>query len=124
MIRPNAALLALPLVIAGCYRPPPPSAADVARAAACRSRVDTIYLQRNRAQIYRTDQRDSPYSSNYLPGDVSRGLGLEYGTDRMQSDCVHGQGDAAPDGGGAGPARPGPAAPGGNVGPTFSPIVR
>ncbi len=103
MIRPYA-LLALPLVVAGCYRPPPQSAADRAQVAACRSRVDAIYLRQNRAELSRTDQRDSPYSSNYLPGNVSRGLGLEYGTDRMQSDCVKGLGEAAPDAASTGPA--------------------
>ncbi len=118
------ALLALPLLVAGCYRPPPQSAADRARVAECRSRVDVIYLRQNRAEVYRTDQRDSPYSSDYLPGNVSRGLGLEYGTDRMQSDCVRGLGAAAPDTGTTGAPGPVTASPPASIGPAFSPAVR
>ena len=97
-----AFILILPLVLLGCQTVKQ-SPAEIAKAQACRTKIDQITRIRDRSDLYRTDQRDSPFSSSYAPGITTRGLGTLFGRDRMQSECLRGEGDAAPDAG-TGPA--------------------
>ena len=89
----GAILVAL-LLPTGCYQPPPPtqeSRADAARAAACRDRIDAIYTQQNRGEIYtdRSDmERDAPQSGGYVEGVQSRGLADRFSRDQAFSDCL------------------------------------
>jgi len=88
------AAAAAAILVAGCYSPPPPtqeSRSDAARTAACRSRMDAIYAQQNRGEIYtdRSDMaRDSMMSGSYVEGIPSRGLADRYERNREFSDCL------------------------------------
>ena len=88
------ASLAAASLLAACYSPPPPtqeSRSDAARTAACRQRMDAVYEQQNRGEIYtdRTDMaRDAPQSGSYVEGVTSRGLGDQFQRDRDFSDCL------------------------------------
>ena len=78
---------------------------DQAKVAECRSRTDQIYRVRDRAaNLLGSDQRDTPFASNYDVGDTSRGLGHLFGQDRMEANCLRGLGDAAPAPASTGPA--------------------
>ncbi len=90
-----AFVLTVPIVVMGCQtaRQTP---AEAAKANACRTRIDQITRIRDRSELYRADQRDTPFSSNYAPGITTRGLGTLFGRDRMRSECLRGEGDAAP----------------------------
>jgi hypothetical protein len=92
-------------LLAGCYSPPPPtqeSRSDAARTAACRGRMDAVYEQQNRGEIY-TDrsvtERDSMLSGTYIEGIPSRGLADRYARDEAFSECLR-EGNA--------PGTPGP----------------
>lgn len=89
-------LLLVPLLAAGC-QVPRETRADPAKVAECRARTDQVYRQRDRAaNLLATDQRDTPFTTSYEPGNVSRGLGQLFGQDQMQSNCLKGLGAAAP----------------------------
>ena len=97
------------VLMAACYSPPPPtseSRSDAARLAACRDRMDAIYAQQNRAEIYtdRSDMaRDAMLSGSYVEGVTSRGLADRYERDRAFSDCLR-EGNAPGSGEGPGPS--------------------
>lgn len=107
-MRRVALVLAVPIAVVGCQtaRQTP---AEEAAAKACRARIDQITRIRDRSELYKADQRDTPFSSNYAPGITTRGLGTLFGRDRMKSDCLRGTGDAAP---------------AASTGPAFSPQAR
>ena len=46
----------------------------------------------HRDTIYSISSRDSPYSANYTPGVVDRGLPQRYGYESMVRDCVRNTG--------------------------------
>ena len=98
----------------GCWGAPGPGRWG-ADAAACRAEVDRVYSAQNRGDLTFRDQRDTPFNSSYFPGDTPRGLASEYGRDNQYSSCI-----ANSSGGGTNA----PPAPGGNIGPVFSPAVR
>jgi hypothetical protein len=55
---------------------------------ACRDRVNQIYTQRDRTEIYRPASTvNTPFSSDYQPGITSRGLADQYEYERTRSDC-------------------------------------
>ncbi len=96
-------LLLAPLLAAGCQSSPE-QRADADKVAACRARTDQVYRQQDRAaNILATDQRDTPFTTNYDPGNVSRGLGHLFGQDQMQANCLKGVGAAAPGAASIGP---------------------
>jgi hypothetical protein len=101
-------VLLLPAALLQCAPPPPPTGqtrADAATLNACRERADAAYDRTHRDSIYSINNRDSPFSANYTPGLVDRGLPQRYGRDSMVRDCVRNTGtetDRTP----AGPAAP------------------
>ena len=95
MSRTLALFLPLLLAVAACEPPPPPTGqarADAATLAACRERSDAAYDRTHRDTIYSISSRDSPYSANYTPGVVDRGLPQRYGYESMTRDCVRNTG--------------------------------
>lgn len=113
------ALAAASLALAACQSAPPrdpaAAAATAAAATACRERVDQVHAQRNRVELSMRDQRDTPFSSSYLSGITSRGLGAQFSRGEMFDDCVNAAGGGAR--GGAGRAGTGGGVTGGG-GPT------
>ena len=102
-MRTPSLLLLVPLVAAGCQASRE-TRADPDKVAACRARTDQVYRQRDRAaNLLATDQRDTPFTTNYDPGNVSRGLGHLFGQDQMQANCLRGVGAAATGGASVGP---------------------
>jgi len=90
-----AALLLPALALSHCAPPPPPTGqarADAATLAACREHADEVYNRTRRDAIYIISSRDSPYSANYTPGVVDRGLSQRFGRDSMIRDCVRNTG--------------------------------
>jgi hypothetical protein len=88
-------LLLSMLGLVQCAPPPPPTGqarADAATVAACRERADAAYNRTHRDSIYTISSRDSPFSANYTPGLVDRGLPQRYGRDSMVIDCVRNTG--------------------------------
>lgn len=85
-------LLAGLFALAGCVAAPPPSRqarADQVAAAACRTREDQIYVQQNRRELFiGDDQRDTPFSANYVSGDTARGLASQHAREDQYADCV------------------------------------
>ncbi len=102
------AAVILALGLAGCYRPPPPTRADIDTRAECRQQVERQYNAQNRVDLTRRDERDQPFADAYNSGIASRGLGAEYHREQMVTDCLRSAGDSNAT------ATPG-------VGPTFSP---
>lgn len=104
-------VLLLPMALLQCAPPPAPtgqSKADAATLNACRERADAAYDRTHRDSIYSISSRDSPFSANYTPGVVDRGLPQRYGRDSMVRDCVRNTGtetDRTP-GGPAAPSTP------------------
>ena len=99
MRRPAALLLPVltsTLALAQCTAPPAPvssqAKADAATLAACREHADAVYDRTHRDTIYSISNRDSPFSANYTPGLVDRGLPQRYGRDNMVRDCVRNTG--------------------------------
>ena len=79
------------LTVCACSPPPPPTPqarADQQTLAACRQRADQVYAEQNRGAGYEADNRASPFSSSYVPGITTRGLGERYSRDTMISNCV------------------------------------
>lgn len=89
-----AALLLL-LALTQCAPPPPPvgqARADAATLTACREHSDAVYDRTHRDTIYSIPSTNSPYSANYTPGVVDRGLPQRYGYENMTRDCVRNTG--------------------------------
>jgi hypothetical protein len=92
----------LALLVGACQPPVPqtPEArADAARFAACRERMDAIYAQQNRAEIYtdRMDmERDAQDSGYYIPAPGTRALGEQYGRDQQFAECLRQGSSTAP----------------------------
>jgi hypothetical protein len=81
--------------VSGCEGPPRTgqAQADAETRAACETRANQAYDQQNRAEIYSPQpQVNTPYSTNYIPGDTNRGLSELFVHDRMVSDCVRNTG--------------------------------
>ncbi|MBV8573999.1 MAG: hypothetical protein JOZ58_03025 [Acetobacteraceae bacterium] len=81
------------LVFAACTPPPPPTPqarADQEARSACRQRADQVYAEQNRGAAFLggTENRFSPFSSSYVSGNTSSGLGERYNFDTMIADCV------------------------------------
>jgi hypothetical protein len=94
MSRPTVLLLPI-LILAQCAPPPEPTGqerADAATMTACREHADAVYDRTHRDSIYSITSRDSPFSANYTPGVVDRGLPQRYGRDNMVTDCVRNTG--------------------------------
>ena len=109
-----AAVVALPMLTAGCQSPTPRSRADAASAAACRAEVDRVYAAQTRSDLSQRAQRDTPLSSNYVSGITSRGLGTLFGFDNQVSSCVSNSSGPSPGAAAVDPGR----------GPTFEPTAR
>jgi hypothetical protein len=95
MSRLTVPLLFAPVLALAHCSPPPPSPqarADAATLAACREHADTAYNRNNRDSIYTISSANSPYSANYTPGLVTRGLAQRYGFENMVRDCVRNTG--------------------------------
>ena len=83
------------IAVSACAGPPlsGQAEADAQTAAACRQRADQAYDQQNRAQIYSPPSSvNTPYSSNYVPDNTTRGLSDLFAHDRLVSDCVRNTG--------------------------------
>ncbi len=76
------------LVLPACTPRPPVSRHDAATISACRQRAEQIYLQQNRAELFRSDQTSSPFGASGLTGVTSTGLGQRYGYDTTVNNCV------------------------------------
>src|SRR5689334_9483510 len=111
----GTSLAVLLILLTGCHSAPPTAQerAEQKTLAACRERADQVYAEQNRGAVYTQDNSLSPFSSSYVSGITSRGLGERYGRDVMISDCVRNAG-AAPAGGSAAVDR--------SAGPTMQPI--
>ena len=110
------------LVFSDCTAPPPPTPqarADQQARAACRQRADQVYAQQDRAAPYQADNRFSPFSSTYVPGVTSRGLGERYAMDTLIANCVRSTG-RQPAEQNAGPSME----PVGSAGPNMEPLGR
>lgn len=80
--------------------------ASAAATAACRAEVDRVYAAQNRVDLSRRDQRDTPFSTNYVSGNTTSGLGAQFGRDKMETSCLNNAAGQAP-----ADAAPQPAAP-------------
>ena len=92
-------LLLLPLLALTQCTPPPAAPtgqtrSDAATLAACREHADAAYNRNNRDSIYTIGNRDSPFSGNYGPAPVDKGLSQRYGRESMIRDCVRNTGTA------------------------------
>ncbi len=98
LLTPKALLFGLTsllLTLTQCSPPPPPvgqSRADAATRAACREHADAVYNRQNRDSIYTINNVNTPYSSNYMPEVVDRGLAQRYSYENMTRDCVRNTG--------------------------------
>ena len=109
MIVSRRALAILALTAGACTPAPPPSAqsrADQQTVAACRQRADEVFAEQNRGALYDPDYRFSPFSSSYVPGITTRGLGERYSRDTMIDNCVRNAGTTSPNQSNATTARP------------------
>jgi hypothetical protein len=108
----------LVVLLEGCAGPanPPPDGpqarADAQTAAACREHADQVFDMRHRGQIYApASEANTPFSANYNPAAVDRGLALIYERDRMVSDCIRNTGVQGVSTPGQGVSTPGQAPP-------------
>ena len=89
-------VMLLLLTLPACTPSPAPSSgqarADAATMTACREHADAAYNRQNRDSIYTISSRDTPFSANYTPGLVDRGLSQRYGHELMVRDCVRNTG--------------------------------
>lgn len=123
------ALVAASLALAACQSAAPPrDPATAAAASACRERVDEVYAQQNRVELSQRDQRDAPFSSTYLSGITSRGLGAQFSRGTMFDDCLSsargGTGRGGTGGGVTGGGGPTEGHGPGATGSAMSPIAR
>jgi len=98
MSRSVIQLVPVLLALACCAPPPPPTGqarADAATLAACRQHADAVYDRVHRDTIYTIPSTNTPYSANYTPGLVDRGLAQRYAHDDMVRDCVRNTGTEA-----------------------------
>ena len=109
--------ISAPVFLIACQPATPRSRASVEASAACRAEVDRVYAAQNRVDLSTRDGRDTPFSSGYLAGNTTRGLGAEYGRDGQYQTCLSNA--AAP-----GPAPAAAGTPPANIGPAFSPAAR
>lgn len=115
LLAPCLMILALP----ACTFPAPgPQArADAALQAACQKRVDQVYAEQNRPQIYLDNtsfDRLTPFSStSYVSGNTTRGLAGAYERNQQIDTCLRNTGAAA----GATDGARGAPAPGTGPGP-------
>lgn len=116
MIRLSIGLLPL-LALAHCTPPPqtPEARANAATLAACREHADEAYNRTHRDTIYSmsgsASGRDTPFSANYTPGVLDRGLSQRFGHENMIRDCVRNTGTETDRSASATPASPEPPAP-------------
>ena len=75
------------LIAAACQQAPR-SRADVATQVQCRQEVDRVYAAQNRGDLSRRDERDTPFSADYLSGVTTRGLGARFNRDNQLASCV------------------------------------
>jgi hypothetical protein len=83
------------VALSACDRPPltGQAEADAQTRAACEQRADQAYDQQNRAQIFSPPSSvNTPFSTNYLPDNTTRGLSDLYAHDRSINDCVRNTG--------------------------------
>ena len=95
MSRRAALLLPVLLALGQCAPPPPPvgqARADAATLTACREHADAVYDRQHRDTIYSIPSGNTPYSANYTPGLVDRGLPQRFGYENMTRDCVRNTG--------------------------------
>jgi hypothetical protein len=109
-------VLLLPVLLApaACTPPPPPvgqAKADAATLAACREHANAVYNRNNRDTIYTISSINTPYSANYTPGVVDRGLPQRYGYESMTRDCVRNTGIETARTPGSSPEEPSPPKP-------------
>jgi hypothetical protein len=97
-----AVLVVATAPLGACWRPSADRAhASAATLAACRTRADEVYQRQNRAEVYNADtyataERDSPYSTQGLPGITTNGLSGAYRRDQLEDDCLNAT-EAGPD---------------------------
>ena len=112
-----AGLLLLALPACAFPAPGPQARADAALQAACQKRVDQVYAEQNRPQIYLDNtsfDRLTPFSStSYVSGNTTRGLAGAYERNQQIDTCLRNTGAAA----GAQDGAHGAAAPGPGPGP-------
>ena len=72
----GAVLLSL-AAVAACHSTPPTAQqrADQKTLAACRQRADQAFEEQNCGALYRENNSLSPFSTSYVPGITTRGLG-------------------------------------------------
>ena len=101
------ALLLSPVLLCGACQPARQPLTPVERAAlnACRARADAVYNQQNRSALSERDQSETPFSTNYVSGITSAGLGARFARDNLVDQCTPGK-QAVDDG--TGPAFGGP----------------
>ena len=111
---------------------PPRDPATAAAADDCRERVDQVHAQQNRVELSLRDQRDAPFSSTYLSGITSRGLGAQFSRGTMFDECLSaatagargGAGRAGTGGGVTGGGGPTEGQGPGATGSAMSPLAR
>jgi hypothetical protein len=100
--------------LSACAAPPSSgqAQADAQTRAACRQRADQAYDQQNRAAIFSPPSSvNTPFSSNYVPDNTTRGLSDLFAHDRLVSDCVRNTGTGTDRAVPAEPTAPGTAPP-------------
>ena len=95
--------------LSGCARPTPENHASAVERAACRQRVNQVYVMQHRDEVYRADTyatstRDAPFAAGGLTGVTSSGLSGRFAREQMVSDCLRSSADSV----GATPAAPSP----------------
>jgi hypothetical protein len=92
-------LLPLAVMLAACSNEPAApltgqARADAATVSACRDRGEAVYESQNRDAIYTATSggRDTPYSANYTPLVLDRGLSQRYGYDQTVRNCIRNTG--------------------------------
>jgi hypothetical protein len=83
------------VALSACDRPPlsGQAEADAQTRAACEQRAEEAYDQQNRGQIFSpASSVNTPYSTNYVPDNTTRGLSDLFAHDRLISDCVRNTG--------------------------------
>lgn len=91
-----AVLLLLALTCCAPQQQTAEQRANAATLAACREHADEAYNRTHRDSIYSisgtASGRDTPFSANYTPGVVDRGLSQRFGRETMVRDCVRNTG--------------------------------
>ena len=75
--------------------PGPEARADAALRESCRRQANTTYEKQNRDAIYAPSSGvNTPFSSNFVPGQTDRGLSAQFAHDQMIRDCIRSNGVA------------------------------